>query len=728
MLNVVQLFHFQFHTDAEAISHGVKSRLKGFAGLVASAWLGVIPAMGQLEVAMSCVQVNDQGYATVTWTEAIDPGDVFQQYVIHVFEPSSGLVLETFNIPNPTDPVNPAFVNTTYNAGTTELCYFVLTEGPAGTYGPTSDTLCSIHLTADPALTPGVVDLNFNSPRIGSNDAVSPEPLLVQLQDADGNWNNIASIADNGGMMSAAYELEECSGDLLFRVTQSAPASGCDHVSNATGSQLSDELDPDPPVLTAVQVDYALQEAVIEWEPSTAEDLAGYIIYQCNGGFQMAIDTVFDPSATFYVHLNSNVQSYIESYNVAAFDSCYIGGEPDPGAASPYCASSLFLNASTSNCSDVANLTWAGAFNLSSDIAGYSVWIDQETPSGSGNWLGLQEVATLGATTHTWQHTGALFGSSYRYHIVAETAEGTNILSNVETAQFSYPGAPAFTSLRRASVSDSGAVNILVDLDPNSNEVHDYTLQRRITGTNEFTDLETQQGIGGLTLQFIDYAAKTDERSYAYRVRVENYCGDSVGQSNTAETVWLRGISDFQLLKNTLHWTPYADFPGATAGYRIYRKYNLGNATELLISLPNTVFTWEDDVSSLLFSPGDFCYIIEATDALPGPAGGINYAFSNELCLTQEPVIWIPNAILVGGVNDVFKPVVSFADFTNYRMEIQNRWGDVMYETFDIDQGWDGSHHDQTAPEGAYGYFITIQDGAGKIYERQGLVHLLNGD
>ena len=100
-----------------------------------------------------------------------------------------------------------------------------------------------------------------------------------------------------------------------------------------------------------------------------------------------------------------------------------------------------------------------------------------------------------------------------------------------------------------------------------------------------FTDFETQEGVGGMTLQFMDYTAQTSDMSYAYRVQVENDCGDSVGASNTAETIWLRGISDFTLLKNTLHWTPYADFPGATAGYRIYRKSNLGSATELLTTL-----------------------------------------------------------------------------------------------------------------------------------------------
>ena len=132
--------------------------------VAASLLLAAGSSSAQLEVDMSCVQVNDQGYATVTWEQAADPGGVFQQYVLHVFEPSAGLVLETYNIPDPTDPAAPSFVNTTYNAETTELCYFVVTEGPVGTFGESSDTLCSIHLTADPSLTPGLVDLNFNSP------------------------------------------------------------------------------------------------------------------------------------------------------------------------------------------------------------------------------------------------------------------------------------------------------------------------------------------------------------------------------------------------------------------------------------------------------------------------------------------------------------------------------------------------------------------------------------
>ena len=79
--------------------------------------------------------------------------------------------------------------------------------------------------------------------------------------------------------------------------------------------------------------------------------------------------------------------------------------------------------------------------------------------------------------------------------------------------------------------------------------------------------------------------------------------------------------------------------------------------------------------------------------------------FRTNCACSKEPVVWIPNAILIGGVNNTFQPVVSFADFANYRMEIHNRWGDVLFSTEDFATGWDGTYKDQFVPEGTYGYF-----------------------
>ena len=179
--------------------------------------------------------------------------------------------------------------------------------------------------------------------------------MEVQLVGDPGVWNTIATLPDNGGMMSHEYEVEECSGDLNFRVFKSSGYADCDQRSNQAGSSINDELDPDPPVIAYITVDSLSQLSVIQWEPSSANDLAGYIIYKCNGGFQSAIDTL-NSLASYYVDINSNPETYIESYNVAAFDSCFVNNEPDPGAAGAFCASTIQLKARRTPCSDVANL------------------------------------------------------------------------------------------------------------------------------------------------------------------------------------------------------------------------------------------------------------------------------------------------------------------------------------------------------------------------------------
>ena len=192
-------------------------------------------------------------------------------------------------------------------------------------------------------------------------------------------------------------------------------------------------------------------------------------------------------------------------------------------------------------CSDQATLTWAGAYNLDSEVASYHIWIDEEMPTGSGNWSGMQEVGVVDANTNAFVHEGATFGATYKYHIVAEMTSGSRDPLQRPDPGVQLPWSPEFHVVAPGFCFGQWDGQHRVDLDPNSNDTHAYTLQRKRSSEAEFTDLETQDGVGGMTLTYTDYTAKTNESSYSYRVRVENFCSDSVGMSNTAETVWLRG-------------------------------------------------------------------------------------------------------------------------------------------------------------------------------------------
>ncbi|MCG9880357.1 MAG: gliding motility-associated C-terminal domain-containing protein, partial [Bacteroidia bacterium] len=71
-----------------------------------------------------------------------------------------------------------------------------------------------------------------------------------------------------------------------------------------------------------------------------------------------------------------------------------------------------------------------------------------------------------------------------------------------------------------------------------------------------------------------------------------------------------------------------------------------------------------------------------------------------------EDYFYLPNAFTPtrDGLNETFQPVMNNGVF--YEMQIFNRWGDLLYSTRDINQGWDGTYNGQASPSGVY--IVTI--------------------
>lgn len=68
------------------------------------------------------------------------------------------------------------------------------------------------------------------------------------------------------------------------------------------------------------------------------------------------------------------------------------------------------------------------------------------------------------------------------------------------------------------------------------------------------------------------------------------------------------------------------------------------------------------------------------------------------------PNIFSPNG---DGVNDVFKPELGKNNINDYSLTVLNRWGDVVFKSFDPSIGWDGSNRKgKSAPIGVYVYQI----------------------
>lgn len=101
--------------------------------------------------------------------------------------------------------------------------------------------------------------------------------------------------------------------------------------------------------------------------------------------------------------------------------------------------------------------------------------------------------------------------------------------------------------------------------------------------------------------------------------------------------------------------------------------------------------------------------------------------------ITVNPslIFYVPNTFTPDGdnYNNVFYPVFSSGyDYKNYGFMIFNRWGELIYETNQIGEGWDGTYKGKECQEGVYTWKLKVMNSVSdRKEEHVGHVTLLRG-
>lgn len=83
------------------------------------------------------------------------------------------------------------------------------------------------------------------------------------------------------------------------------------------------------------------------------------------------------------------------------------------------------------------------------------------------------------------------------------------------------------------------------------------------------------------------------------------------------------------------------------------------------------------------------------------------------ITIKDNKIIYVPNAFTPDGdeFNNVFAPVVTAGyDTQNYSFTIFNRWGETLFESHDVNRGWDGTYRGKLVPAGIYTWTIRIKN------------------
>lgn len=110
----------------------------------------------------------------------------------------------------------------------------------------------------------------------------------------------------------------------------------------------------------------------------------------------------------------------------------------------------------------------------------------------------------------------------------------------------------------------------------------------------------------------------------------------------------------------------------------------------------------------------------------------------NEYCYNYDTIVIdyeceasliIPNCFTPNGdgINESFNVV--YENIKDYKIVIFNRWGQLLFESGNLNEGWDGRYNQQMCPQGTYFYLINFKTDCGsgieRFGERKGSVTLL---
>jgi gliding motility-associated-like protein len=100
-------------------------------------------------------------------------------------------------------------------------------------------------------------------------------------------------------------------------------------------------------------------------------------------------------------------------------------------------------------------------------------------------------------------------------------------------------------------------------------------------------------------------------------------------------------------------------------------------------------------------------------------------SYSNIECLNADPIVYFPNAIQINGFNTSFYPKGVFIDYTKSSYQIYNRWGQLVFETDNIQTQWFGTYNYSVVESEVFAYKATIVGLNGTIKYYDGTIIVL---
>lgn len=142
----------------------------------------------------------------------------------------------------------------------------------------------------------------------------------------------------------------------------------------------------------------------------------------------------------------------------------------------------------------------------------------------------------------------------------------------------------------------------------------------------------------------------------------------------------------------------------------VFPAFDLGNDTTLCgeggialnVPIANSQYRWNDNsTDSFRVITLSGTYSVTVSNGCGSSSDAINLEVHTDDCALFVPTAFSPNS---DGVNDKLRGV-SHCGTKDYQLHIYNRWGEEVFQTKDIKEGWDGLYKGVAQPMGVYAWW-----------------------
>lgn len=495
-----------------------------------------------------------------------------------------------------------------------------------------------------------------------------------------------------------------------FYIVYNKTCNGLDSVSSDT--LFIDNSRPFNQEIDSVSVDLATQKIIIGWTKNPTTDTKGYYVYNVIQNSTKTNKKIYDTSSTSlidYLDRDPKISSY--EYTMAAYDSC--------GNASPISDShtSIFLSGQINPCPNkTIVLNWSP----------YSGWpIEEYEIYLNINGVGYKKIGTVDPLISSFTYNFQSFGSTYCFFIRARKKNSTvSSSSNAVcfTANSILESRNSYVA--KASVQHGDIELVLVT--ETGKSIQKLNVYKAINNGG-FSLWQIVPFTGG-TLNLLDNNVNTQINTYRYYFTTEGPCSNIFDTSQIAETILLNVLM-IQPGNQNLTWSLYNDFIKNTESQQVLLSNDPNfdkSSTWNILSTENNTSIAYNDATNFGTNQEQICYCIRAIENNPSLTyNRKDTSYSNIQCLTADPIVFFPNAIQLNGFNTVFKPKGVFIDYEKSSFTIYNKWGQIVYETNDIQTGWNGLVNNELVQSDVYAYTATIIGINGKILTFDGTLTVL---